>query len=53
MDIIYKRKTDKVKPINLNELNSNIPEKSKFWRENMIREKMKNIKPDLDDLYAK
>jgi hypothetical protein len=53
MDTIYKRKVNKVKPVDLDELDSNIPGKSKFWRENIIREKIKNVKLDLDDLYAK
>jgi hypothetical protein len=34
-------------------LDNNIPEKSKFWRENIIREEMKNVKLDSDNLYAK
>jgi hypothetical protein len=53
MDIIYKRKADKVKPVDLDKLNSSIPEKSKSWREDMIREEMKNMNPDSNDLYAK
>jgi hypothetical protein len=53
MDIIYKRKIDKIKPVDLDELNNNIPGKSKFWREDMIREEMKNVDSDSDDLYAK
>jgi hypothetical protein len=53
MDIIYKRKANKIKLVNLNELNSSISGKSKFWRENIIREEMKNMDFDLDDLYAK
>jgi len=39
--------------VNLDKLNSNIFKKSKSWRENMIREKIKNVNPDLNDLYAK
>jgi hypothetical protein len=32
---------------------NNTFKKSKSWREDMIREKMKNMDPDLDDLYTK
>jgi predicted glycosyltransferase len=39
--------------MDLNKSDSNIPEEFKSWRENMIREEMKNVNPDLDDLYAK
>jgi hypothetical protein len=39
--------------MDLNKLDSNTLRESKFWRENMIREKIKNVNPDLDDLYAK
>jgi hypothetical protein len=53
MDIIYKRKAEKVKPVDLDELDGSIPGGSKFWREDMIREEMKNVDSDLDDLYAK
>jgi hypothetical protein len=53
MNIIYKRKADKVKPVDLDKSDSNISRKSKSWREDMIREKMKNIDSDSDDLYAK
>jgi hypothetical protein len=53
MDTIYKRKIDKVKPMDSDKSNSSIPGKSKSWREDMIREKIKNVNPDLDDLYAK
>jgi hypothetical protein len=53
MDTIYNRKTDKVKPVNSDKLNSNIPERSKSWRENIIRKKMKNVELNLNDLYAK
>jgi hypothetical protein len=53
MDTIYKRKINKVKPVDSDKLNNNIPEKSKSWRENIIREKIKNMDPDLNDLYAK
>jgi hypothetical protein len=53
MDTIYKRKADKVKPVDSDKSNSSISEESKFWRENMIREKIKNINPNPDDPYAK
>jgi hypothetical protein len=53
MDTIYKRKANKVKPVNLDKSDSNTPGRSKSWREDMIREKMKNVNPDLDNLYAK
>jgi hypothetical protein len=53
MDIIYKRKANKVKPVDSDKLNNSIFGKSKFWREDIIREKMKNMELDLDDLYAK
>jgi hypothetical protein len=53
MDIIYKRKADKVKPINSDKSNNNIPKRSKSWREDIIREKIKNMDPDSDNLYAK
>jgi hypothetical protein len=53
MDIIYKRKAEKVKPVDSDKSNGSIPKKSKSWRENMIREEMKNMNPDPDDLYAK
>jgi hypothetical protein len=33
--------------------NSSIPEESKSWREDMIREEMKNVNPNPNDLYAK
>jgi hypothetical protein len=39
--------------VDSDKLNSNISEESKSWRENMIREKMKNVDLDLNDLYAK
>jgi hypothetical protein len=39
--------------VDLDKLNSNISEESKFWREDIIREKIKNMKLDLDNLYAK
>jgi hypothetical protein len=53
MDIIYKRKVNKVKPMDSDKSDSNIFRGSKFWREDMIREEIKNVNPDLDDLYAK
>jgi hypothetical protein len=53
MDTIYKRKINKVKPVDSDKLNNNIPEGSKSWREDMIRKEMKNMDPDSDDLYAK
>jgi hypothetical protein len=53
MDIIYKRKVNKVKPMNLDKLDNSIFRGSKSWREDMIREKMKNVNPDSDNLYAK
>jgi hypothetical protein len=53
MNTIYKRKADKVKSINLDKLDSSIPKGSKFWREDMIREEMKNVDLDLNNLYAK
>jgi hypothetical protein len=39
--------------VDLDKSNSNISEKFKFWRENMIRKEMKNVDSDLDDSYAK
>jgi hypothetical protein len=39
--------------VDSDKLNSNIPEEFKSWRENIIREKIKNVDPDLNDLYAK
>jgi hypothetical protein len=53
MNTIYKRKANKVKPVDSDKSDSSIPGESKSWRENMIREKMKNVDPDSDDLYAK
>jgi hypothetical protein len=53
MDIIYKRKVNKVKPVDLDKLDSSILRKSKFWREDMIRKEMKNMNLNLDDLYTK
>jgi hypothetical protein len=53
MNTIYKRKVNKVKPVNLDKLNSSISGEFKSWRENIIRKKMKNMDLDLDDLYAK
>jgi hypothetical protein len=53
MNIIYKRKTDKIKPVDLDKSDNNIPGKSKSWRENIIRKEMKNVKLDSDNLYAK
>jgi hypothetical protein len=53
MNIIYKRKVNKVKPIDSDKLNNSIPEESKSWREDIIREKIKNVNPDPDNLYAK
>jgi hypothetical protein len=53
MDIIYKRKAEKVKPVDLDKLNNSIPRESKSWREDMIRKEMKNVDPDPDDSYAK
>ena len=31
---------------------NNTPKESKFWREDMIREKMKNMTPDPNDPYT-
>jgi hypothetical protein len=53
MNIIYKRKINKVKPINSDKSDSSIPEKSKSWRENMIRKEIKNVNSDPDNSYAK
>jgi hypothetical protein len=53
MDTIYKRKADKIKPVDLDKSDNSIPGESKSWRENIIREEMKNVNPDSDDLYAK
>jgi hypothetical protein len=53
MDTIYKRKVNKVKPVNSDESNNNISKKSKSWREDIIRKKIKNVDLDPDDLYAK
>jgi hypothetical protein len=39
--------------MDLDKLNNNISGKSKSWRENMIREEIKNVNLDLDNLYAK
>jgi hypothetical protein len=39
--------------MDLNKSDSNIPEEFKSWRENMIREEMKNMNPNPDNLYAK
>jgi hypothetical protein len=39
--------------MDLNKLDSNISGKSKFWRKNIIREKMKNVDLNSDNLYAK
>jgi hypothetical protein len=41
MNIIYERKIDKVKPIDLDKSNGSIFKGFKFWRENMIREEKK------------
>jgi hypothetical protein len=53
IDIIYKRKVNKIKPMDSNESDNNTPEKSKSWREDIIRKKIKNINPDPDNLYTK
>ena len=39
--------------MNSDKLNNSISKESKFWRENMIREEIKNVNLNLDDLYAK
>jgi hypothetical protein len=39
--------------VDLDKLNSSIFGKSKSWRENMIRKKIKNVNLDLDDPYTK
>jgi hypothetical protein len=39
--------------VDSDKLNNNISGKSKSWRENMIREEMKNIDLNPNDLYAK
>jgi hypothetical protein len=39
--------------VDLDKSDNNIPGESKSWRENIIRKEMKNVDPDLDDLYAK
>ena len=39
--------------MNLNKSNGSTPGKSKSWREDIIREEIKNMILDLDDLYAK
>jgi hypothetical protein len=53
INTIYKRKVNKVKPVDSDKLDSNISGRFKSWREDMIRKKMKNVNPDSDDLYAK
>jgi hypothetical protein len=53
MDTIYKQKVNKVKPVDSDESDSNIPKESKFWRKDMIREKIKNVDFDSNNLYAK
>jgi hypothetical protein len=53
MDTIYKRKINKIKSVDSDELDNSILRESKSWRENMIRKKIKNVDPDLDNLYAK
>jgi hypothetical protein len=53
IDTIYKRKADKVKPVNSDKSDNNTPGKSKSWREDMIRKKMKNLNLNPDDPYAK
>jgi hypothetical protein len=39
--------------VDLDKLNNSIPKESKFWREDMIREEIKNVNLDLNNLYAK
>jgi hypothetical protein len=39
--------------MDLDKSDNNTPRESKFWREDMIREKTKNVNPDSDNLYAK
>jgi hypothetical protein len=53
MDTIYKQKINKIKPVDSDKSDNNIFREFKFWREDIIREKMKNIDLDSDNLYAK
>ena len=43
VNILYKRKADKVQPVNSDKSDKNVPKESIFWREEMIKKKLKNF----------
>jgi hypothetical protein len=43
MDTLYKRKADKVQPVNSNKSDRNVPGGSIFWREKIIKRKLENL----------
>jgi hypothetical protein len=43
VDTLYKRKADKVQPVNLNKSDKNVPGGSIFWREEIIKKELKDF----------
>jgi hypothetical protein len=43
VDILYKRKADKVQPVDSNKSDRNVPGRSIFWREEMIKKELKDF----------
>jgi hypothetical protein len=43
VDIFYKRKADKVQPVNLDKSDGSVPGGSIFWREEMIKRELKSF----------
>jgi hypothetical protein len=43
MDTFYKRKADKVQPVDSDKFDGSVPGGSIFWREEMIKKELKNF----------
>ena len=43
VDTLYKRKKDKVQPVNSDKFDKNVPGGSIFWREEMIKKELKDF----------
>ena len=43
VDILYKRKADKVQPVDLNKSDGSVPGGFIFWREEMIKKELKDF----------
>ena len=43
MNTLYKKKTDKVQPVNLDKSDKSVPGGFIFWREEMIKKKLKDF----------